>query len=126
MRLGFLYQSIWIIIFLFTLSDIQAANIKRAVLGFWDSTEYEYKDSSANHIHQNLEVVLNHYGLKVEYIDVAKELPKELVHGISNIYYIEVINTGLSTIHLLCSVSHYIYLYIYTYIYTYILTISIK
>ncbi|MBC98876.1 MAG: hypothetical protein CME63_14115 [Halobacteriovoraceae bacterium] len=78
MRLGFLYQSIWTIIFLFTLSDIQAAAMKRVVLGFWDSTEYEYKDSSANHIHQNLEVVLNHYGLKVEYIDVAKELPKEL------------------------------------------------
>ena len=70
-----LIKGIVFISFLFLSLQGRAELVKRTLLGMWDSTEYEGADSSANEIHQNLEAILNHYGLKVEYIDVAKSIP---------------------------------------------------
>jgi len=55
-----------------------AISRKRTVLALWDSSELEIKDSSFSEIHQNLEMVLNHYGLKTEFIDISKGVPSNL------------------------------------------------
>jgi len=67
------------IFFICILSSTYAQNNswRRTVLGFWDSNEFDGQDNSASEIHENLEVVLNHYGLKVEYVDVAKGIPEK-------------------------------------------------
>ncbi len=55
-----------------------ASSVKRTVIGLWDSSEVEIKDTSSSELHQNLEMVLNHYGLKVEYVDIANGIPNSL------------------------------------------------
>lgn len=55
-----------------------ASAVKRTVLAFWDSSEVERKESSFSEIHQNLEMVLNHYGLKVEFVDISQGVPSYL------------------------------------------------
>lgn len=50
---------------------------KLDVLAIWDSSEYEIKDSSFSPLHRNLEVVFNHYGLRLHYIDVNKKIEKK-------------------------------------------------
>lgn len=53
--------------------------VKRTVLALWDSSEAETKDASTSEIHRNLELVLNHYGLKAEYVDISKGVPSYLL-----------------------------------------------
>ncbi len=56
-------------------SEIQ---IKREILALWDSTETDNGNYVETPTHMYLEPILNHYGLKVTYVDVGKAFPLKL------------------------------------------------
>jgi hypothetical protein len=67
------YSSIFLLCF-----SLQAKEVKRSVLALWDSSEFSGKDYTFTPLHQELELVLNHYGLNVDYIDIANNVEKAL------------------------------------------------
>lgn len=54
--------------------------IKRDILAIWDSSEYldPAPDSDYTRIHLHAEAVLNHFGMKLEYVDIANGIPQKL------------------------------------------------
>lgn len=52
--------------------------VKREILALWDSTETDDGSYTQGPIHLYLEPILNHYGLKLEYVDVGKTFPSKL------------------------------------------------
>lgn len=55
--------------------SLLAAEVKRDILAFWDSSEVEEDEYTYSPIHKNLEFVFNHYGLRLTYVDVNRPLP---------------------------------------------------
>lgn len=71
----------WLIILIF-LNNAYAKTINRNVLILWDSAVGE---TSANYdfslSHVKLEVILNHYGLIADYLDINKKIPVKYFNG---------------------------------------------
>lgn len=52
--------------------------IRRDILAVWDSSETDDGDYTQTPTHLYLEPILNHYGLKVTYVDVGRKFPRQL------------------------------------------------
>jgi hypothetical protein len=62
-------------------TSLLAKDVKRSVLALWDSHELTSSGSmryTNTKIHMHAELILNHLGLKLDYIDLAKGIPKNL------------------------------------------------
>ena len=77
----------FLISFVFTfivLADLASSKeINRSVLALWDSTELPntvHKSYTFSKLHMRAEVILNHLGLKLDYIDVNEKIPDEFNH----------------------------------------------
>jgi hypothetical protein len=69
---------ILIIIFIFSFTAASMP-VKRDIIALYDSTENpDVEDYTQGYIHLKLESVLNHFGYKLTYYDVAKNIPKKL------------------------------------------------
>lgn len=66
----------WLIIIIFSY-NAHANDINRNVLILWDSAEQESSNFVFSLSHSKLEVILNHYGLIAEYIDINKKIPEQ-------------------------------------------------
>ncbi|MCF8059036.1 MAG: hypothetical protein K9K67_07055 [Bacteriovoracaceae bacterium] len=56
-----------------------AADLKRDVISFWDSSEVEEDEYTFSNTHRHLESVFNHFGLRLKYVDVRKPFPTWLL-----------------------------------------------
>ncbi|MCP4914172.1 MAG: hypothetical protein GY909_13755 [Oligoflexia bacterium] len=66
--------SVLIFIILALLSgNIHSQEINRNILALWDSSEFQEDDIYFSNIHQSLEVVFNHFGFDLTYVDIEKE-----------------------------------------------------
>ena len=71
-------KSILIVLsFFMTINSLIAKELKREILAFWDSSEIGSHFYSKGPIHKNIEVIFNHYGFKLEYVDVGKSIDLE-------------------------------------------------
>jgi polysaccharide biosynthesis protein PelA len=64
----------WImgIFLIFSWPSLKAEVFKNKVLAFWDSTEFSREDYTLSPTHQYIELIFNHYGLHLEYVDINK------------------------------------------------------
>lgn len=68
-------RTITVILFIISCS-VHAKNTNKNVLVLWDSKNTNKEDYISSITHKKLEVVLNHYGIKAEYLDLNKVIPK--------------------------------------------------
>ncbi|CAM9863793.1 unnamed protein product [Chrysoparadoxa australica] len=66
------------VLFLFSVPQSFSREEIRDVIAFWDSSETEEDEYTFSNVHEYLELVFNHYGLRLTYVDVNKPLPKWL------------------------------------------------
>jgi hypothetical protein len=57
---------------------VKESMVKRDILALWYKDGEYLVDSSDDYIHTKLEMVFNHYGYKLDFIDISKGLPKKL------------------------------------------------
>ena len=66
----------WLIILIFPF-NASAQEVNRKVLVLWDSAEHEIADFEQSITHSKLEVIINHFGLIAEYLDINKPIDKK-------------------------------------------------
>tara|TARA_Y100000385_G_C12977203_1_gene586716 strand:- start:139 stop:459 length:321 start_codon:yes stop_codon:yes gene_type:complete len=66
----------WLIILIYLL-NATAQEINRKVLVLWDSAEHEIADFEQSITHSKLEVIINHFGLIAEYLDINIPIDKK-------------------------------------------------
>jgi hypothetical protein len=68
----------WIfLIFFCAASLVSHASQSRRILALWDSNDHETTDYTESYIHQKLEMVFNHYGLLLDYVDIHTLSPNK-------------------------------------------------